>query len=1054
MRRLVLALCVCSLTALALGAQTLGKATLAGMKYRLIGPFRGGRAEAVTGIAGNPFVWFFGAAGGGVWKTGNAGLTWQPIFDKEPVSSIGAIAVAPSDPNVIYVGTGEACLRGDISYGDGMYKSLDGGKTWIHIGLDDTRHIAKILVDPHDPNWLYVAAIGHAFGPNPQRGVFRSEDGGKTWQRVLYVDDQTGAVDLTFDGANPHVLFAAMYQEVRKPWTFISGGPGSGIYRSTDDGATWQRLTGHGLPDGILGRIGLAVSPADPDRVWALIEAKKGGLYESNDRGESWRFITGDHRFLERAFYYTHIFADPHSAETIYILDTSMYRSTDGGRTWTRLHAPHGDHHGLWINPANSQWLINGNDGGATISLDGGKTWSTQDNQPTAQFYHVAVDDQLFYYVYGAQQDNSTVAIASATDHGGIGPRDWYAVGGGESGYIAPEPGNSRIVFAGGNYGILTRWDKATNQAYLVSPAPVNMDGSAAASQKYRFQWTAPLAFSPFDRHTLYFGAQVLFKTVDGGQSWQVISPDLTRNDKSKQEMPGVPITKDSTSVEFYDTIFTIAPSPLARGEIWVGSDDGLVHLTRDDGAHWENVTPGGLPAWSKISLIEASPFSAGAAYVAVNRNKNDDLNPYIYKTDDYGRTWTKIVQGIPAGSYVHVVRADPERRGLLYAGTETGVYISFDDGGQWQPLRLNLPTVSIRDLAVHDGDLVVATHGRAFWILDDLAPLRQLTPAALSEPVHLFTPRPAYRFHDGGQGGHGRPGIGANPPRGIIVDYDLATLPKGDITLDVLDARGRVIRHFTSAKPDGGISGPEAESNNWQPPEPALPKKAGLNRFVWDMREAPPRPVPRAVYDTGLPEGVLVLPGKYQIRLTVDGKPFTAPCQVLADPRVKLPMTELQAQFELAGRVRDLLDADHAEVLAIRQLRDELTALERRLDPPSGAAGQVVTAAQALDRKITAIEDQLISRASTADEDQLNYGNMLSSQLAYFETAVEDGDAPPTRADLGQYEVLRGELKGLQDAWSAVLHSDVPQLNRLMRSAAIPAVGLGGVNDEAGPGR
>ena len=1041
-RRFVVSLACALCLAAALPAQTLGKDTLAGMKFRLIGPFRGGRAEAVTGVAGNPLVWYFGAAGGGVWKTANAGLSWQPIFDKEPVSSIGAVAVAPSDPNVIYVGTGEACLRGDISYGDGMYKSVDGGKTWAHIGLDDSRHIAKILVDPRDPNRLYVAAIGHAFGANSQRGVFRSEDGGKSWKRVLYVDDKTGAVDLTFDGANPHVLFAAMYQELRTPWTFVSGGPGSGIYRSRDGGDTWQHLSGDGLPEGVLGRIGLAISPANPDRVWALIEAKKGGLYESNDAGQTWRFINGDHRFLERAFYYTHIFADPHSADTLYILDTSMYRSTDGGQSWTRLRAPHGDHHGLWINPADSRWLINGNDGGATISLDGGQTWSSQGNQPTAQFYHVAVDDQLFYHVYGAQQDNSTVAIASASDHGGIGPRDWYDVGGGESGYIEPQPGNPNIVFAGGNYGILTRWDKATNQAFLISPAPVNMDGSAAADQQYRFQWTAPFAFSPFDPRALYFGAQVLFKTGDGGQSWQVISPDLTRNDKSKQGMPGGPITKDSTSVEFYDTIFTIAPSPLARGLIWVGSDDGLIHLTRDEGAHWQDVTPKQLPAWSKISLIEASPWSAGAAYVAVNRNKNDDLKPYIYKTDDFGRTWSAITAGIPDGSYVHVVRADPERRGLLYAGTETGVYVSFDDGARWQPLKLNLPAVSIRDLAVHGNDLVVATHGRAFWILDDLAPLRQIAAGDLTAPVHVFSPPPAYRFHDGGPPAHARPGVAANPPRGIVVDYELAAAPKEDITLDVLDSRGRVIRHFSSAKP-GGPSAKAAEANNNQPPAPVLPKKAGLNRFVWDLRAQPPRPVPGAVYDTGLPEGVLVLPGDYQLKLTVDGKAYTAACQVRPDPRVKLSAADMEAQYQLATQVRDLLDGEHAEVLAIRALRAQLAALQARLDPAAAGPARVLSDAKALDTNVTALEDQLISRASTADEDQLNYGNQLSSQLAYFETAVEDGDSAPTQPDRERFAALRAQTERLAAAWRAVLRTDVPRLNRLMRAAGVPAIGV-----------
>ena len=684
----ILASLACALTFTFVAAgQTLSKDSLAGMKWRLVGPFRGGRVEAVTGIPGNPYVFYFGAVAGGVWKTTNGGASWTPIFDKEPNPSIGAIAIAPSDPNVIYVGTGEPCFRGDITYGDGMYKSVDAGKTWTHIGLDDSRHIAKILIDPRNPDIVYVAALGHAFGPNEERGVFRTTDGGKTWQKVLYKDDKTGAVDLEFAGGNSHILYAAMYQVIRKPWNIISGGPGSGLYKSTDDGSTWQQIKGHGFPEVLLGKIGIATSAADPQRVYALVEAAndKGGLYVSHDQGKSWQFVTGDHRLIQRAFYYIHVFADPTDADKVYVQNVGAYRSIDAGKDWQHLPLPHGDNHALWIDPKDPNRMIAGNDGGATISFDGAKTWTSEDNQPTAQFYHVAADDQFRYYLYGAQQDNSTVAIATSTDHGYIGRQDWYDVGGGESGYIAPVPHDPNIVYAGGNYGIITRWNKQTEEAHLISPYPVNADGSGAADHKYRFQWTEPILISPFDPHTLYIAAQVLFKSTDAGQTWTVISPDLTRNDKSKQQLPGGPITKDSTSVEFYDTIFSVALSPLERGLIWAGSDDGLVHITRDGGKNWVDVTPKDLPAWSRISMIEASPFAAGTAYLAVDRHMLDDLAPYAYKTTDFGKTWTKITDGIPNGSFVRAVREDPKRKGLLYAATESGVFVSFDDGGRWQ---------------------------------------------------------------------------------------------------------------------------------------------------------------------------------------------------------------------------------------------------------------------------------------------------------------------------------------------------------------------------------
>jgi photosystem II stability/assembly factor-like uncharacterized protein len=1020
-------------------AQTLTKDSLEGMQWRLVGPFRGGRVEAVAGIPGNPYVYYFGAVAGGLWKTVDGGVNWTPIFDKESNPSIGAIAIAPSDPNVIYVGTGEPCFRGDITYGNGMYKSVDAGKTWTHIGLDDSRHIGRILIDPQNPDIVYVAALGHAFGPNEERGVFRSTDGGKTWQKVLFKDDKTGAVDIEFAGGNPHILYAAMYQVLRKPWDIISGGPGSGLYKSSDGGSTWHQITGHGFPDVLLGKIGIATSAADPQRVYALVEAAqdKGGLYVSHDQGDTWQFVTGDHRLIQRAFYYIHVFADPSNADTVYVQNVGSLRSIDAGKDWQQIRVPHGDNHALWIDPKDPKRLIAGNDGGATISVDGGETWTAQDNQPTAQFYHVAADDQFRYYLYGAQQDNSTVAIASSTDHGSIGRQDWYDVGGGESGYIAPSP-HGNIVYAGGNYGIITLWNKQTEEAHMISPYPVNADGSGAADNKYRFQWTEPILISPFDPHELYIAAQVLFKSTDEGQTWTIISPDLTRNDKSKQQLSGGPITKDSTSVEFYDTIFTVALSPVARGLIWAGSDDGLVHVTHDGGKNWTDVTPKDMPAWSKISMIEASPFDAGTAYLAVDRHMLDDLAPYAYKTNDFGKTWTKITDGIPNGSFLRAVREDPKRKGLLYAATETGVFVSFDDGARWQSLQLNLPVVPVHDLIVHGDDLAIATHGRSFWVLDDISPLRQLQTGDLDAAVHLFQPAPAYRTRGGGFF-RARGPVGSNPPGGVVIDYSLKSAPKDDITMEILDAKGQIVRKFSSKKPKQEAGEEGFFGMRGAPP---LPKKAGLNRYVWNMQYPIARSVPHAQYDGGFPTGILALPGKYEVKLTVDGTSYTAPIELGMDPRAKISEADLEKQFTIGEEARNLEETDHTMVLEIRDLRSQLDALENRLGKSEGE-NAVRTSADAIKKKLDPIENQLISVKSTANEDQLNYGNMLSSQLAALEDVIDDSDVAVPQTEIDQLAVFRGQLEKLEADWQAITKKDLADLNELMRKNHVAAVSI-----------
>ena len=756
-----------------------------GLTWRLVGPFRGGRVLAVSGVVGEPNTYYFGGVGGGVWKTTDGGLTWTPMSDKERFSSVGAIAVAESDPNVIYVGTGEACIRNNILQGNGMFKSTDAGKTWHFMGLEDTRHIGRLAVHPKNPDIIFVAALGHAYGRNSERGVFRSTDGGNTWQKVLYKDDQTGAIDVVFDPSNPSILYAALWQAYRTPYSMVSGGPGSGLYRSADGGTTWTQIKGNGFPTGVLGRIGVAVS-AEPNRVYALIEADKGGLYRSDDGGEHWRLINDDHRFRQRAWYYTHVFADPKNPDVVYILNTGSYRSIDAGKTFTQLSTPHGDNHGLWIDPTNPKRLINSNDGGADISTDGGLHWTSQDNQPTAQFYHVIIDNQFPYHIYGSQQDNTSVGIASATNHFGIDRTDWDPVGGCESGYIAPYPRDPNTIYAGCYDGSITEFNKQLGTEREMNAWPLNPMGHGDVDLKYRFQWTAPIVISPHDPNVIYHGAQVVLKTSDRGYHWQEISPDLTRNDKRTEQSSGGPITQDNTSAEYYATVFTIAESPVQAGAIWAGSDDGLVHLTTDGGKNWTDVTPKDLPDagsglilhYSRISLIEAGHFNAGTAYVAVDRHESDDWAPYAFKTTDFGKSWKRVNGDLPGGAVVRAVREDPKRQGLLYAATEIGVYVSFDDGAHWRSLQRNLPMSSMRDLAVTDRDLVVATHGRAFWVLDDITPVREYQASQLDADTVLYKPSTAYRFFGGGFGGGGgrSAALGQNPPSGAVIYYSLKT--------------------------------------------------------------------------------------------------------------------------------------------------------------------------------------------------------------------------------------------------------------------------------------
>lgn len=999
-----------------------------GMKYRLIGPFRGGRSLTVAGIPGDPSTYFFGATAGGVWKSTDGANTWNPVFDKEKVSAIGSVAVANSDPNILYVGTGEA-IRGNISHGNGIYKSLDGGKTWKNVGLRDSRAIGKVIINPTNPEVVFVAAFGHPYGPNTERGVFRTIDGGKTWEKVLYKDDKSGAIDVTFDPRNPNILFCSLWQAQRMPWGFSDGGPGSGLYRSVDGGTTWKELQEHGLPEKPYGRIGVAVA-ANSDRVYAMIEEHGGGgLYRSDDAGETWQLVNNNRYLSQRAWYYMQLFADPQDANTVYVLNVDAHRSTDGGHTFNNLRVPHGDNHGLWIDPKNTRRLIVANDGGVTLSMDGGKSWTRLDNQPTAQFYHVITDNRTPYYVYGSQQDNSSVAIASRSDEGVINRADWYAPGGGEAGYIVPYLPDPNIVFATDYHAQATRFDKRTGEVKDIAILPELTDGAGAAILDHRFQWTAPLIASPHDPNTLYYGGERVFKTTNGGLHWDAISPDLTRNDKTKQIPSGGPISIDDAGTEYYDTVFTIAESPLTKGLIWAGTDDGLVQITRDGGTNWTNVTPKHWPEWSRVSLIEASPHDAGTAYVAIDRHQNDDLLPFIYKTSDYGKTWTKITNGIPEGAFVHAVREDPKKRGLLFAGTETGVYASFNDGADWRSIQSNLPTAPIYDLVVKNEDLVLATHGRSFWILDDIAPLRQFTDEVTKSDIHLYKPTVVYRSHNGLQTPEPATFAGQNPPFGAIVYFYLKQTPKGQVSIEILDASGSVIRKYSSktAPPLDEPLDPDDKK-----PEKEISPEAGLNRFVWDLRYERASSIPGYflfLYKDGA-RGPLALPGQYQVRLTVDGKSQTAPFEVQLDPRLNVSQSDLEKQFRLLMDTRDELTLVNNTVNQMQDVHDQLGSLRKHLlnRPPEN----VLVAAKELDEKLVAIREHLINLTISANEDTFAFSPRLDAKLAYFALAVGgDTNSAPTEAEYEEFAKLKKEADSFIAQWTELRNTDLARFQR-----------------------
>jgi photosystem II stability/assembly factor-like uncharacterized protein len=1016
-------------------AQQIPESLYSEMKWRMIGPFRAGKVNAVAGVPGNPGVYYFGADGGGVWKTTDGGTVWKPIFDKEPVASIGALALAPSNPSIIYVGTGVNTIFADSSYGDGVYKSVDGGENWQHVGLNDTRHIGRILIDPRNPDVVLVAAMGHSSGPNEERGVFRSADGGRSWKKVLYKDNVTAAVDLCFEPGNPRVVYATLWHGVRKPGQKgTSFEPGSGLYKSVDEGLTWTQITGHGLPEGDWGRAGVAVAPENRgQRVYVIVEGKdkKSGLYRSDDAGTTWKKATEDQR-ITGYWYMSEIFVDPKNADIVYLPSQNLYRSNDGGHTFTAIKgAPGGDdYHTVWIDPANSQRIMLGVDQGATISLNGGESWTTWYNQPTGEFYRVATDHRFPYWVYGPQQDSGTAGIISRGNNGQITERDWFPVGPGESGYTIPDRLDADVVYNAGPGGSVVRLSKTTGQVRDISPAPVSFES------KYRFNWTIPMAFSPQDPHLLYLGTQFLLKTSNGGTSWDAVSGDLTRVR---------PDEKDSKQAR--GTILTIAPSEVKEGVIWVGTDDGNIQLTKDSGRVWQNVTPPNVSEWSTVSIVEASHFDAGTAYAAVNRNNHDDLHPHIFRTRDFGQTWQETTRGIREIDFVRTMRQDPVRKGLLFAGTETGVYVSFDDGEHWQPLRLNMPVVAIHDLAVEQDDLVAATYGRSFWILDDVTPLRQMDARTVPTGAHLFTPRTAIRVRrDENQDTPLPPEVpaGKNPPDGAILNYVLPANASGEIQLGIYDAEEKLVQSFSSAAVPKEPEETPFVAEYWIGHPQALSKSAGMHRFVWNLRYADPGAMhPQSPYNYPIaaiagstplpPQGPLVLPGKYEVRLKAGGRVLSQPLEVKMDPRVTVARNELQSSLELQLRISALLERDFDGYQQTKQLRVGLAELMKRPkeDP-------IRMAASALDGKVAELEGEATPILETPKSASFM---AVNDTLTALMALVDGADFAPSEESFAAYRrICKGSNEALA-AWQELKNKEVAALNTLLGKSNLTAL-------------
>lgn len=1029
----------CSLTAL---AQQFDTRLYQNMRWRCIGPFRAGRTVGATGVIGQPNVFYIGVNNGGVWKTIDYGRTWTPIFDDQPTGSIGDLAVAPSDPNIIFVGSGEGLQRPDLSTGNGIYKSTDAGRTWRNMGLTDAQQIGSVIIDPKDANRLFVAALGHPYGPNEERGVYRSTDGGGSWQRVLYKDENTGAIQVEFDPANSEIIYADLWAGRQGPWENGAWqGPESGLFKSTDGGNTWKKLT-RGLPtfEQGLGRIGIAISRSNTNILYATVDAnpQMGGVYRSDDAGESWRKLSGDTRLWGRGSDFAELKVHPKNSEIVFVANIASYKSTDGGKTFTAFRgAPGGDdYHRIWINPDHPDIMLFATDQGAIITVNGGQTWSSWYNQPTAQFYHVSTDNRFPYWVYGGQQESGSAAVASRGDYGAITWRDWRTVGVEEYGYVAADPLNPNIIYG----GKITRYDWTTGQVQNIAP-------EAVRSGKYRFLRTAPVLFSPVDQRVLYFAGNVLFKTTSGGMSWEVISPDLSREKWDVPENVGVYRSQDMATMPRRGVIYTVAPSFKDINTIWVGTDDGLIHITRDGGKMWTNITPPDLKSWAKVSLMEASHFDNDTAYAAINTFRLDDLRPHIYRTHDGGKTWKHITKGIPDGGIVNAVREDPVRKGLLYAGTEQAVYVSFDDGENWQPLRLNMPATSIRDLVVHNDDIVVGTHGRSFWILDDITPLRQINSQVAASEAHLFKPQMAYRLRRSLNTDTPIPQeepMGENPPDGAIINYYLKA-DASEVTLEILDRSSRVVRRFSSADRPEPINPDQlAYPTYWFRPTQILSARAGMQRFVWDLHFPPPEGFPRsypisAIYRNTptVPLGPTVLPGDYTIRLMVNGKSFTAPLTVKMDPRVTTPAEGIARMFEVSF-------GSYEGIRKIRAAQSEIASLRAQMKSIKESAGQgaIAEAIDALDKKAAALDGgaRVGGRGGQAGavggEPTLA---RLAGELNTIMGIAEGADAAPTTQATSAYNQSRQSLDELLARWNEIKSRDVNDLNEKLRRANLP---------------
>lgn len=1001
------------------------------LEWRSIGPYRGGRSAAVTGVSGKPNLFYFGGAGGGVWRTTDAGNTWSNISDGFFGSSIGAIAVSEWDNNVIYVGQGEVTVRGNVSYGNGMWKSTDAGKTWTFIGLKDSKHIPRIRIHPKNPDLVYAAVMGDLFKSSEERGVYKSEDGGKNWKRILFANADAGAVDLVMDPNNPRILFASTWRIRRTPYSLESGGEGSYLWKSTDGGDTWTNISkNEGLPKGVWGIVGVSVSPVNSNRVYAIIENDNGGVYRSDDAGKTWKKMNDERNLRQRAWYYSRIYADTKDEDILYVLNVSYHKSKDGGKTFATYNAPHGDHHDLWIAPEDNQRMIIADDGGGQVSFDAGENWTTYGNQPTAQHYRVVTDNHFPYRIYGAQQDNSTQRIAHRTDGFSIGERDWEPTAGGESGHIAVDPTNNDIVYGGSYDGFLTRKNHSTGEERGINAWPDNPMGHGAEGAKYRFQWNFPIFFSPHNPQKLYAASQNLHVTYNGGESWELVSPDLTRNDKSKMGSSGGPITKDNTSVEYYCTIFAAAESPYEKDLIMTGSDDGLLHITKDGGKNWEKVTPVGLPEWTMFNSIEFDPFVKGGAYVAATSYKSGDYRPYLYKTKDYGKTWTKIVDGIDPSHFTRVVRADPKRAGLLYAGTEFGMYISFDDGTSWKPFQLNLPIVPITDLTIKNNNLIAATQGRSFWLIDDLTPLHQLNDAVTNSNIFLFKPMPSYRMNGGQAGRRGQPKTeGINHPNGVMIHFFLKDTTKAVASLEILENNGTLIKKFAT-KPDKKIK------------EEQLPIKPGMNKLNWNMRHADAEGFDGLIMWAGSLTGPKVVPGIYKARLTINGAATEAEFEILKDPRTNNTVSDIKAQFDFSMAVRDKLSETNKAVKNIRTVRDQIN---RVTEPMKGKDDmkEVNEMAKTILDDIKKIEEALYQTKNKSGQDPLNYPVRLNNKLAALGSEVDGSDYTPTEQVKIVYNEVTEKINEQLNALKKVMTDKVPKFNDLVKQKQVSAVTL-----------